>query len=65
VAFHSRKFNSAQLNYSTFDKELLAIVDVVHHFRPVLSGCRFTILTDHKPLVAFPKQTELLGRQVR
>jgi len=23
------------------------------------------ILTDHKPLVAFPKQTELLGRQVR
>jgi len=23
------------------------------------------ILTEHKPLVAFPKQTELLGRQVR
>jgi len=31
----------------------------------VLSECRFTILTDHKPLVAFPKQTELLGRQAR
>jgi len=65
AAFHSRKFNSAQSNYSTFDKELLAIVDGLEHFRPVLSGCRFTILTDHKLLVAFPKQTELLGRQAR
>ena len=25
--FHSRKFNTAEENYSTFDKELLAIVD--------------------------------------
>jgi len=65
AVFHSRKFNSAQSNYSTFDEELLAIVDLLEHFRPVLSGCRFTILTDHKRLVAFPKQSELLGRQAR
>jgi len=65
AAFHSRKFNSAELNYLTFDKELLAIVDELEHFRPMLSGYRFTILTDYKPLVAFPKQTELLGRQAR
>jgi len=65
AAFHSRKFNSAKSNYSTFDKELLAIVDALEHFRPVLSGCRFMMLTDHKLLVAFPKQTELLGRQAR
>jgi len=65
AAFHLRKFNSAQSNYLTFDKELLAIVDVLEQFRPVLSGCRFMILIDLKPLVAFPKQTELLGRQAR
>jgi len=65
AAFHSRKFNSAQLNYLTFDKELLAIVDALEHFRPRLSGCRFTILTDYKPLVAFSKQTELVSGQVR
>jgi len=65
AAFHFRKFNSAQLNYSTFDKELLAIVDALEHFRPMLSICRFMIFTDYKPLVAFLKQTELLGRQVR
>jgi len=65
AAFHSRTFNSAQSNYSTFDKELLAIIDALEHFRPVLSGCRFMILTDHKLLVVFPKQTELLDRQAR
>jgi len=43
----------------------LAIVDALEHFRPMLSGYRFIILTDHKLLVAFPKQTELLGRQAR
>jgi len=32
AAFHIRKFNSAQLNYSTFDKKLLAIVDTLEHF---------------------------------
>ena len=65
AAFHARKFNSAQLNYATFDKELLAIVNALEHFRHVLSGCRFTILRDHKLLVAFPKWIELLRRQVR
>jgi len=65
AAFHSRRFNSVQSNYLTFYKKLLAIVHALEHFRPVLSGCRFTILTDHKPLVAFHKQTELLGREAR
>jgi len=32
AAFHSRKFNSAQENYLTFDKELLAIVDALEYF---------------------------------
>jgi len=31
--FHSRKFNPVQENYSTFDKELLVIVDALEHFR--------------------------------
>jgi len=36
AAFHSRKFNSVQLNCSTFDKELLAIVDALEHFQLLL-----------------------------
>jgi len=61
--FHSRKFNPAQEKYSTFDKELLAIVAVLEHFRSELTGCSYIILTDHKPLVSFPTQYDLTGKQ--
>jgi hypothetical protein len=63
--FHSRKFNSAQEQYTVFDKELLAIVDALEHFRSMLSGCKFTILTDHKQLESFPQQRDLLGKHAR
>jgi len=63
--FHSRKFNPAQENYSTFDKEFLAIVDALEYFRSELTGCSFIILTDYKALVSFPTQCGLTGKQCK
>ena len=65
VGFHSRKFNHAHENYSSFDEELLAIKDALEGFRSELSGCIFSILTDHKPLVVFPIQYNWCDRQER
>ncbi|HLP34462.1 MAG TPA: reverse transcriptase domain-containing protein [Amoebophilaceae bacterium] len=65
AGFHSRKFNPAQQNYTTFNKELLAIVDALEHFRPILTGTTFTILTDHKPLITFMLQYDLQEKQAR
>jgi hypothetical protein len=50
IAYASRTLNSAEKNYSTIERELLAIVYGVQHFRLYIYGKKFKILTDHKHL---------------
>ncbi|RLU20853.1 hypothetical protein DMN91_007467 [Ooceraea biroi] len=50
LGFFSRKFSESQRNYSTYDRELLAIFAGLKLFRHLAEGRDVIILTDHKPL---------------
>jgi hypothetical protein len=47
LAFYSKKLSGVGTRYSTFDRELLAAFSAVRHFRFLLEGQRFCLLTDH------------------
>ena len=51
VAYASRTLNDAETRYATIEKELLANLFGVENFRPNLYGRKFTLVTDHRPLV--------------
>ena len=53
IAYASRSSGDTEKKYDTYEKEALAIIFCVTHFRPYLYGRKFTLVTDHKPLVCF------------
>ena len=67
VAFYSRKFSAAEINYEIHDKELLAIVDSFQEWRHFLEGAAHpvTVYTDHKNLEYFMTARVLNRRQAR
>ncbi|GFW90624.1 transposon Ty3-I Gag-Pol polyprotein [Trichonephila clavipes] len=49
IAFLSLKLSKTQQNWSTYDRELLAIYTSIKKFRHLLEGREFIIYTDQKP----------------
>ncbi|GAA5865997.1 hypothetical protein JCM1840_003369 [Sporobolomyces johnsonii] len=67
IAFRSRKFDHAELNYEVHDKEFLAIVDACRVFRPYLEyvSVPTKVFTDHANLKYFFTSRVLNRRQAR
>ena len=52
-AHTSRVLRGLELNYDTYEKEVLAVIHAVRTFRPYIFGSKFTIVTDHQRLIWF------------
>ena len=50
IYYASMTLNDAQLNYSTTEKEMLAVVFALEKFRSYLISCKIIIFTDHAAL---------------
>ena len=51
ISFFYRKLSKPQRNYTTTEKELLAIVECLKQFRGIIFGCEINVFSDHKNLV--------------
>ena len=67
VAFHSHTFTIVELNYDTYDKELLAIFEAFKIWQHYLEGLAYPIdvVTDHKNLEYFSTTKMLTWRQAQ
>jgi RNase H-like domain found in reverse transcriptase/Integrase zinc binding domain len=67
VLFYSRKLLPAEMNYSTPDKELLTIVQVLKKHPHYLRGTKYPVIirSDHRNLRTFMTTKELSARQAR
>lgn len=65
VSYFSRLLSQAQKNYSTTDRELLAVIESIKHFRHYLAMNTFKIRTDHKPITYLLTAKNLTTRLAR
>ena len=65
IYYASKTFNEAQENYSTTEKEMLAIVFTCENFRPYILGSHVVIHTDHTAIKYLMEKKEAKRRLIR
>ena len=66
VAYFSKKHSPAEQNYDIYEKELMAIVEALRHWKIYLQGAKFPVLihTDHMNLRTFMTTKVLDNRRL-
>ncbi|KAG0437458.1 Retrovirus-related Pol polyprotein from transposon 17.6 [Dictyocoela muelleri] len=62
IGYYSKKYNQQELNYTTIEKEVLAIIKSLDHFKHLIFNTKVTIETDNKNLTFDGNFTKRLQR---
>uniref|UniRef100_A0A5B7BML6 RNA-directed DNA polymerase n=1 Tax=Davidia involucrata TaxID=16924 RepID=A0A5B7BML6_DAVIN len=65
VAYFSEKLNESKLRYSTYDKELYAVVQALWHWRYYLLPQEFVLYSDHEALKYLHSQRKLSQKHAK
>ena len=65
VSYWSRQLSKPERNYSTVEREALAVVYAIKEFYPYLYGFSFRLVTDHNPLTSLRAIKDVGGRLAR
>lgn len=63
IYFRSKKFNTAEANYTTTERESLVVISCVQKFRPYVLWCKLIIRTNHNTL-SFMLRSERLSSKI-
>ena len=65
IAYESRKLKPSEMSYSTYDKELLAVVHALKLWKHYLMGSGFLIKTDQQSIRHLLSQPLILDRHIK
>jgi hypothetical protein len=65
ICFFSKTLSETQRNYSTTEKELVAVLESLKKFRHLLLGRSFFLRTDHKPIIFLFKTRNMNSKMMR
>lgn len=65
LAFTSRLLNKAEKNYSTTEREALAVIHALSKFRTIILGYPLKIYVDHSALVHLFRHRQFIERLER
>ena len=65
IGFYSYTFKKAEINYSVTEKEALAVIMAIKHFRSFIEGKQFIVNTDHSALTSLMTLKEPKNRLAR
>ena len=65
IAYNGRDLNQAERNYTTTEREALALVEGIKKFQPYLHDRKFVVYTDHSSLRWLMNVKDATGRLAR